>query len=420
MATKYWIGQAPKVAKEMRATPSGVIDIGDSFSLACGGVTICTFVATAGTVANVTAGLTAAWNASTHPYAIGITASDQTTYTRLLADVPGVEFTVTSSAVGATLTMSTPTANAGPCDWSSTGNWSDGVVPVNTDIVHIRDWSGNICYGLNQSAVSLNGLFISQTFTGKLGLDYAEFTNSADGNTADATVQEYRDTYLRISVAQASGELTIGEFTGVGTPRGSGRILVDLGSNAATVIVRNTAANASEQGRPCVRLKGVHASNNLFVVKSPGGVGIAVDKAGETSTWGEISISQDPVNRVYCGRGVTLTTFEQGNGINVLQATGTVTAVIATGGDLRTEGAFAITNCYNYGADLDLQHNTSGTDVTTLYAYGGVTDGSRNPAGITIGTTVWGIGGTIIKGPNTSLGAFTTPVDRVWRWSMTL
>jgi len=74
MATVRWTPQASAVAQESRATPANV-EIGDVFTLKIGGVTIATFTAAAATVANVTAGLAAAWATSSHPYATAITAS---------------------------------------------------------------------------------------------------------------------------------------------------------------------------------------------------------------------------------------------------------------------------------------------------------------------------------------------------------
>jgi len=103
------------VAQESRATP-GTVEIGDIFDLLVGGEVMATFTATVATVANVTAGLTAAWNDSTHSSAASITASDETTYIKLLGDVKGVAFTVTGSTTDGggndtqTLTISTPTA----------------------------------------------------------------------------------------------------------------------------------------------------------------------------------------------------------------------------------------------------------------------------------------------------------------------
>ncbi len=76
-------------------TPANV-EITDVFDILVGGVTIATFTATDTTVADVTAGLVAAWNASTHDFADGITASDSVTAVTLTS-ATGQGFKVTTS-----------------------------------------------------------------------------------------------------------------------------------------------------------------------------------------------------------------------------------------------------------------------------------------------------------------------------------
>lgn len=85
-----------ETAQESRATPANV-EIGDVFELLVAGTSVATFTATAGTVANVTAGLAAAWTASSSTLTNHITASDETTYVKLLADNAGMGFQLTSS-----------------------------------------------------------------------------------------------------------------------------------------------------------------------------------------------------------------------------------------------------------------------------------------------------------------------------------
>lgn len=82
------------VAQVWTATPANV-DIGDTFTANING-TVISYVATAGTVANVTAGLTAAINASAQ--APVVTAVDGTTLITVTSDVPGTAFTLTTSA----------------------------------------------------------------------------------------------------------------------------------------------------------------------------------------------------------------------------------------------------------------------------------------------------------------------------------
>jgi hypothetical protein len=88
------------VAEVYTATPA-TVQIGDVFTLTIvdeyGRAGSVSFTAAAATVANVTAGLTAAWNASTNAAVATVTAADDTTHVTLTGDVTGFEFTLTGS-----------------------------------------------------------------------------------------------------------------------------------------------------------------------------------------------------------------------------------------------------------------------------------------------------------------------------------
>jgi len=84
-----------------RLTPV-TVEIGDVFTAVINGRHTVSFTATAATVANVTAGLTAAINAFDYGDGMGqkpVTASDQTTYVKLVASDAETTFSVTASAV---------------------------------------------------------------------------------------------------------------------------------------------------------------------------------------------------------------------------------------------------------------------------------------------------------------------------------
>lgn len=94
-ATQTWGDRAA----QWTVTPASVENT-DVFVILVGGVAIATFAATDGTVTNVTAGLTAAWNSSTHDFASGITATDSTTHVTLDSGT-GQGFKVTTSTTDA-------------------------------------------------------------------------------------------------------------------------------------------------------------------------------------------------------------------------------------------------------------------------------------------------------------------------------
>jgi len=223
MADIRWAGEAAAVARVDKFTPASV-EIGDIFTLTVTGLDGTThsisFTATVATVANVTAGLTAAWNASTNALCTPITASGQTTYMQLTADTAGNGFNVTASTTNGgavndqTLTKAAVTANAGPKDWSSADNWSGDAVPGGAadQDVYIEDFSGDILYGLDQSGIAntLASLNIGQSFTGKIG------SNGAAGHAAE---------YLKIKATAVN----IGYNYSNSTLSGSGRIKIDTG-----------------------------------------------------------------------------------------------------------------------------------------------------------------------------------------------
>lgn len=380
MATKQWLGIAKAVKQESRATPA-VVETGDIFRIKVNGVTIAEFTATAATVANVTAGLTTAWNASTHPYKTTITATDRTTYVELLADEGGWPFTVTSQTVNGgaadtqTLTISTPTAATGPHHWDDVTNWSGGTIPVNTDTVVLKDSARSILYGLGQGAVTLVNFEIHKTFTGRIGLNEAKYATSADGLTEDPKAREYRTHYLAILW---SGVLTIGLHNEDEiNAQGSGRIKIDGGATANTIEVHATANASVDSGLPAVRLKMLNAATNLFVRSAPGGAGVACDVPGETSTLGDISVTaKDALTQVTIGSGTLFANWTQYNGNNVIKgAAGAITSVKVHDGKLRTEGDYTITTgTINSGEWISNHIRTAGACITTLYVNDGKMD----------------------------------------------
>jgi len=91
-------------------TPAAVV-IGGVYTAIIDGITV-SFTATAATVANVTAGLTAAINANTR-LADLVTAVDATTKVTITSDIAGKWFTISTSASAGTLTNANTTPNAG-------------------------------------------------------------------------------------------------------------------------------------------------------------------------------------------------------------------------------------------------------------------------------------------------------------------
>lgn len=368
MATIYWLGTADPVAQVAFAT-FATYDVATTRKITIGGVTI-QAADSGGTLTTAMTALAVLLNASTDPYFSAITWTSNATQIIGTADTAGVPFVFLAAVSGGTGTVSNTygitTASAGPNDWSTATNWSGAAVPVSTDTAVLRDSAVDVLWGLDQSAVTLTALVIEKSYTGKVGLNRVVFQTSA--TDSDTTKTEYRTTYLKISATS----IKIGENNSQSTPSGSSRIMIDTGSNASTCEIFDTASTPSESGRPSIRLKFNHSTSVLFVRSAPGGVGVALDAPGETSTLATISISDvTSGSKVYTGSGVTLTTWTQSGGVNIQNLAATLTTLNMVGGALSIEGTHAITTINISGGTLSA--NSTGT-ITTLNLTGGTID----------------------------------------------
>jgi len=387
MATNRFIGGASAVAQEDRFTPANV-EIGDVFTLTATGedgtTAAVSFTATEATVANVTAGLTAAWNASTHAFHTPVTASDQTTYIKLLADTAGVPFYVagtTTDGGGAntqTLSRTATTANSGPNDWNTAANWSLGAVPVATNDVILENLTGvDILYGLCQQAVELASFKKDQSFTGKIA--QAVYPRRLNSPTAEIN---YHD--------------------GTAMSGWSTRENYSFETTACTVNIYGSSASSVDSGLAPVRVKTDTAGSKIHVYK--GIVGIGGNYEGETATVDTVSslyttsVANDV--QVYIGSGVTLTTMNQTGG-TVVQKCGCTTATILAGTFTKT-GAGNITTVNNQGGTASLggsgtigtlttgasaiSYPTTAGTITTNNVYG-LCDLTRSRTARTITTT---------------------------------
>lgn len=388
MATRYWLGTATAAAQVSEAGIN-VFDATTTYGITINGETVS--VAGITDEQTTTDNLVTALNNSTLPYFTQITwdrnGTGASSTVRGTADVAGMPFTFTTYAnagTGSWNAVSDTTANSGPNDWSTAANWSGSTVPVSTDDVVISDSAVNICWGLDQNAVTLTSLTITKTFTGRIGLDYKKFATSADGATVISTKAEYRENYLKISATNVD----IGEHYGAGSPAGSTRILLDLGSNQSTIVVHDTASTSAETGRNAVRLLNTHASSTLNIRSSVGGVGVAAEEPGETSTFSAIRSDTNSANtNIEIGAGVTVTTYYQKNGTVTLQAAATVTTVTVESGTLTTEGDYTITTFNMNGGTVNQNHvKGGGSCITTLNLNGGRMDTTKNGASRTITT----------------------------------
>lgn len=391
MSTKKWLGGAKAVAQVTTLTPGGTIEADDRFLVTIGSRTL--NVAAGGTtVSAVCDAIVAAW-ATAGPEFDEITCADSTTCVTLTAKTAGVPFVVSLSTTEAgggaaddqTFVQATTTANAGPNDWSTAGNWTGGAVPVNSDDVVIEGNAQAIYYGLDQSAVSLASLKIKASFTGFIGLPV--------WNTAGYS--EYRERYLKIGATVID--------LGDGDGDGAYRLNIDAYTVQTAVRVRKTRTTRYDAAVPIVLLKGTHASNTLTVDR--GDVGVAV-YGGETATIATLTMT-DPgtAASVWCGSGATLTTIVKlGGRLAIASAATTITQYA---GSLVTDGSGAVTTLTAEAGTVD--YRSSGTITTLTLGAGAKFDLSQAPSALTV-TTAVAYPGSEINDPR-GLATWTNPIQ---------
>ena len=265
--------------------------------------------------------------------------------------------------------------------WSSTSstdptlgaNWTKsdgttGTAPANGDDVTISAIPGVSLASIaaaDMSAVTLNSLTISQTFTGTIG------TTATSGTFG----------YWKIGATTWK----IGAPSGDGTAAtGSGRIKIDFGSAAFTGTVLATGISA-DAGLEPVRIKGSNASNKLYV--QGGRVGVATNLPGEAATLSEVDVTG---STAVCdlGPGVTWTNANVAAGGTLLANSGSSgTLSVASGSTATLQGSTAVATV-NAGGAVYLNHRPgAGAAVSTLNLYStGTADFSQNPAVVTVAT----------------------------------
>ena len=394
-----YVGEAVAVVQVDTFTPTNV-EIGDVFTLTSigwDGVTeVLPFTATAATAANVAAALVALWNASTSTACTGVTASGTVTVI-LTADVSGVAFTVTATAVqggGAddqTLDRVATTKNEGPSDYTSVDNWSLGAIPVNTNDVKIEG-AFTILYGFDQSAVELDSFNESGARIG---------TNPADG---------WRPVPLQIRAPKAD----IGYHYGPSQITQAVPVTLDFGDGeGCTIRIHNSGSNGTKSA---VLITSKHAATTLKITK--GKVCLFNNSAGDaqmatanldynTNKAGDADLFIEP--------GWTIATINKTGGDLVLQTlTGkTITTInVSGGGTFLAEGDGPITTInYKAGAGSATM-NSTGT-IVTIVIDGGIVDFTKLPAALTVTNLKLNPGGTLKRGSNLTITNWTAPDNPV-------
>jgi hypothetical protein len=307
MATQRWLGNAAPVTQVTTLTPASP-SANDTFTVTCNSKSI-SYQTAAGTVADVCNGLANAINNNTNNFQefTEFTAQNNGATIALTGNTPGLPFTVSPSVQtsgSATFTQSATTACTGPNFWDNAANWSTGSAPAASDDVYFDAGNVPCLYNLSQSSITLNSLNVYAAYTGTIGLP---LYNSKG-------YREYRTLELTISATTVN----IGQQLNPGVGAGSGRIKLNVGSNACTLNVFATG-QAADQGIPSLLWRGTNSGNNVNLNK--GNVGLAFNP-GDTATISTLNVgyvsNQSSDVQLVCGSGCTLSTVVKQGGTAVL------------------------------------------------------------------------------------------------------
>lgn len=396
MAEPYFIGGALDVAQITTIAVSGAWATGDTATLTINGKDIILTVGTDTSTAQIATALKEMFNGNTqtgtgdHDFSetgnnvqefSEITATVDSSTLTLTGDTKGKPFEITvSESTAGTGALGSPTeatAATGAKWWDNADNWSTGSVPVSTDDVVLDSRAANdILYGLDQSAVTLASLTITNGFTFKVGLPEI----NADSN--QSTYPEYRETYLAISATT----LTIH-----GSGAGTSRIKVNLGTAASTM---NISSNGNASGVPAVLIQGTNTANIARITK--GNVGFAFYD-GESAHLATLDVgfqeNQAGDSNVVCGDGVDLTdaTVTQSGGVLTIETATSSGTITQSGGTLHVnDGAHAQIDVAG-----TLYYSGAG-DLTALNVSGGTADFRRGTAAVTVTNCELGRSSTLL------------------------
>lgn len=304
------------------------------------------------TLAEVTAGVTAAITTSGNPHFQRLSASGTSPNVTVTSDTAGRPFSLVLAASGTgTVSKTSTTANVGVNDLQVAQNWSDSAVPSAAEDVIFEAGSTHVTYRLNLSGTAIGNFVVEEGCSSKFGrLDLGQYL------------------YLKI-------DPDLFDF------RGSGSLcLFDLGSAAIAPSINATGSSGST-GTPAVFIKG-SALTTLTIGKGSVGVAWLEDDTATVGTIlaGSSVVSAATRSEVYLGNGLTLSTALSVLGGTCVSECAMPTVTVANGAVLTTNGTGGITtklNCHG-----TVYANSSGTIAAADVS--GVLDFTQNRTARTI------------------------------------
>lgn len=347
MTTHIWGSGAVSVANVWTFTPGGTIGT-ETFTVTCNGKDL-SYTATSGdAVAEVVAGLVAAWNDNTDPAPPEFReafAYDDGTAMRIVGQTEGKPMTFTSAATGAaTLVAAETVAATGQWHVNNVDNFRSGVAIANGDTMIFRSGNIPVLYGLDAlDALTTLTIIFEPGYEGQIGLP--------EENTDGDPYPEYRPRYLQCQGATIQ----------IDAPNMT-RCRIDHGT-AATTVVGNATGQRETPDLPTVTLIGSHASNAGNFMR--GDYGLARIQ-GETASYPTLRVSYVSNKagdcQVDCGSGCSLTNVEKTGGLLTIRsnttsvrqfpeggttifADGAATAILGDGGNLIFNSPDGFTDC---------------------------------------------------------------------------
>jgi hypothetical protein len=256
-----------------------------------------------------------------------VTATVSGSVVTLTANRPGVPFVVTvgETSTSGTLTLATPQAATGPNFWNNTDNWDTTTVPVDDDVVVLKDSNVSILYGLPNGSLEVT-FEHWMSYVGEVGLYVI--------NTTDPAKQyyEYRQRYVRLD--DSGTGTNIAHSWGMGEGFGSPLINVRHTAVKNSHVVYNTGRpHPSRVGTKSLNICSTVNTSTLNILNGSVEWGA---QDGQTSAF--VAVAQTAGD----SRGVnglhTTGVVKCNGGQMLIGGTPTIFSVDVRGGVLRMEG----------------------------------------------------------------------------------
>lgn len=358
MATITWIGNNSKKYQSATLTV-GSATVGHTFITTMNGKAITYTAVTGDTTTTIATAIVAALNATQDGEFQRVSWTSSSAVVTAVANTVGEPFTVSVSGTG-TYTLAAVQANSSPSDINATANYSGGSLPVNSDVLIFEGNDIDAKWNLESaiSAVTLTGLKVRSTYTGRIGNDIY--------NQDGTEFREYRGTTFTCAAATTL-ELELSDSVSAAD------FMFNTGSGQTAVVVRGQ--DSGEIGSEYIYWRGTHASNTIDMVG--GSMAVAV-LAGQTATADTIKLNGATLR---LGTGVTVSTsvvITDGT----LDTRSNIPAITMNGGTATFRDATTITTAIIDSGTL--QHNSTGTITTLKLGSGATADFSGINAGVTV------------------------------------